>query len=94
MGHEMPHPLFYPTSTRGFEPPTYRLGVRPNFASHVIRSYQKFHVFELLDGPNSLQLSLFSSNPCPSHALVVAALLQSPKIQQNVKRLNKHHLSI
>jgi hypothetical protein len=47
-----------------------------------------------LDGPDSLQLSLLSSNPYQSHALVVAALLQSPKIQQNVKRLNKHHLSI
>ena len=29
------------------EPPTYRLGVRLNFASHVIRSYQNLHVFKL-----------------------------------------------
>ena len=39
--------FFYPTFTRGFEPPTYRLGVRPNFASHVITSYQILHIFKL-----------------------------------------------
>ena len=63
----------------------------PRTLSQVIK-YCMFSSF--LDGPDSLQLSLLSSNPYQSHALVVAALLQSPKIQQNVKCLNKYHLSI
>ena len=37
-----------PTEPAGeTEPPTYRLGVRPNFASHVITSYQILHVFKV-----------------------------------------------
>ena len=75
--------FFYPTSTRGFEPPTYRLGVLNAGPGNFIRFHQKSLIFGLFSGSRCSFRTSFYHCFSPFSAPNCCNFVASPKISTN-----------